>query len=390
MRKIGIFLGGQPHSGGIFQYSQALLEGLISLPRSEYTVVAAYTNRYWKGWLETHDVQSRYIKVSIFSRIIASFWRRVNLPVRWWRRINRYIHGLSKSLHAEGCDIWFFPAQDVWTYEIDVPAVGIIHDLMHRYQKHFPEVSANGEYGRREKLYRNICEWSKNILVDSEIGIEHVVESYQVDPDKVCVLPYIMPKYISEPIPEDFNERYQLPEEYLFYPAQFWMHKNHLRILAALDLLRKRGVIVNVVFCGSKKNAYEEVVAKVNKLALQEQVYFMGYVPDQYMAGLYKRAKCFIMPSFFGPTNIPPLESIYCDCPSAVSDIFSMRAQLGNASLYFDPLSADSMAAAIESLWLDEGVREGLKKEMISFKENWNYQKYALCVRETVAEILNQ
>src|SRR5688572_28148468 len=58
------------------------------------------------------------------------------------------------------------------------------------------------------------------------------------------------------PPPEDLAEEpkrvramHGLPERYLFYPAQFWPHKNHKRIVEALALLRDRGTRVDVVFC---------------------------------------------------------------------------------------------------------------------------------------------
>lgn len=52
---------------------------------------------------------------------------------------------------------------------------------------------------------------------------------------------------------EKILAKYNLVTGYYFYPAQFWAHKNHLRILEALILLREEGLIFNVVFVGEIK-----------------------------------------------------------------------------------------------------------------------------------------
>ena len=60
------------------------------------------------------------------------------------------------------------------------------------------------------------------------------------------------------------------------------------------------------------------------------------------------------MPTIGGPTNIPPLEAILCECPMAVSNIYAMPEQLKNASLYFDPNSEKNMAEVMEELWTNK------------------------------------
>ena len=199
--------------------------------------------------------------------------------------------------------------------------------------------------------------------MDSEVGKRHVVESYSVSPKKIHVLPFIPPNYIFKESPSEVALK--LPPNYIFYPAQFWEHKNHLRLVSAAHAIRKRGKDLHLVFAGSPKNGYYKVIEHVHRLGMERHVHFLGYVPDSQMAALYRRARAMMMPTYFGPTNIPPLEAMALGCPVAVSRIYGMPERLGDAALYFNPDSVDDLAEVMLALWentvlCQEMTRRGL------------------------------
>jgi len=77
------------------------------------------------------------------------------------------------------------------------------------------------------------------------------------------------------------------------------------------------------------------------------------------------------MPTFFGPTNIPPLEAMALGCPVAVSDIYAMREQLGDAALYFRPNSVRDIINIMERLWQDDLLCEDLAQRGLQHHANW-------------------
>jgi glycosyltransferase involved in cell wall biosynthesis len=218
---------------------------------------------------------------------------------------------------------------------------------MHRYEK-FPEVLENGEFEWRETHYSNICQWSEGILVDSKVGQKHVSQCYNVKLDDIFILPYIAPKYIYDSSNEsEIVGKYNLPDKYLFYPAQFWQHKNHENLIKAIHQVKNKIADIQLVLAGSKKNGYESAQNLVKSLNLTPNIHFLGYVPDNDMPAIYKRARAMIMPTFFGPTNIPPLEGFALGCPVAVSNIYGMPEQVKDAALLFNPNSVAEIAASI-------------------------------------------
>jgi glycosyltransferase involved in cell wall biosynthesis len=66
------------------------------------------------------------------------------------------------------------------------------------------------------------------------------------------------------------------------------------------------------------------------------------------------------MPTFFGPTNIPPLEAWHLGRPVITSDIKGLREQNGDASVLVDPRSPQALAEAMTKVWRDEAFCAGL------------------------------
>lgn len=358
MNRLGIFLGFPPHGGGAFQYAHSTLLAAAALPAGDWEVVAAHAHPAWACYLK--ELSPRVATIPVRSGMDEAFFRtllRVGFPAVTWRKIAANLHPLAKALLRQQCDFWLFPGQEYLAYAVPTRTIGVVHDLMHRYEPQFPEVSALGLYRRRENHYKNLCNFASAILVDSEVGRNHVLDAYEPSANKVYVLPYAAPDY---PGHEQKQFDTLLPAKFIFYPAQFWKHKNHVRLLHALAEARIEIPDLHLVLSGSPKNAYKEVASAITHLGLRSHVHLLGYVPDAAMPELYRRAIALVMPTFFGPTNIPPLEAMALGCPVIVSRIYGMTAQLGAAAEYVDPGSVSSIAAAIIRLSRDEPRRNEL------------------------------
>ena len=230
---------------------------------------------------------------------------------------------------------------------------------------------------------------SRGILVDSNIGKQQLVESYDVQPDRVHVLPTIPPKYIySDRVPDNFNSRYSLPEKFIFYPAQFWSHKNHESLIKAIAALKHNLPDLKLVFVGSKKNGYDAAFKLVCDLGLKDSILFLGYVLNEDITEIYRRARAMVMPTFFGPTNIPPLEAFALGCPVAVSRIYGMPEQVGDAALLFDPGAVDEIADTIHRLWTDDSLCKLLKEKGLKKASAWGQPQFNNRLEEIVATIV--
>lgn len=390
MKRIGIFLGSAPGSGGMFQYSLAMLEALSALPRERHTTVAAFFNPAWQPYIEPLGLQ--WVHLGAAGRepfTLGRLWRTLCLPLAPWRRLLWHLDPVARALRAKDCDLWIFPAQDHWSYLAPVPALVTIHDLMHRYEPQFPEVSRWGRYFLREYRFRNISRNARAVLVDSKVGCTHVAASYGLSPDRLFALPYLPPRYIfAMGTPEGFDDRYRLPPRFLLYPAQFWKHKNHDRLLQAVAAVRHTCPDIHLVLVGPKRYKYPALVQRIHELGLDDRVLFTGYVPDADLPEFYRRARALVMPTFFGPTNIPPLEAFALGCPVAISGIYGIPEQVDAAALLFDPRSVQEMATAIQRLWLDDDLCRALAAHGVARSMLWRQGDFNSLLQKILTSVL--
>jgi len=389
--RIGILPNLDPANGGVYQYSQTILHALNVWGQNgceDHFVLFTNTTQIRRptiplqpeNWeiipLETRKLLDR-MREMVGEGPHREAWRWLRKQLEQFLsngrppvpdpEVVRKRADLYRRLLRCHVELLMYPHPTVIAFEAGVPYVIAVHDLQHRLQPEFPEVSANGEWEYREYLFRNACRQATVILADSEVGKEDVLNcygGYGVTPDRVKVLPYLPASYLAVDVSEEeqriVRSLYQLPERYLFYPAQFWPHKNHARIVQALGLLdREHHIEAPIVFCGSysgviRESTYRNVVALASELGIKKQIKYLGYVPEEHMSALYAGAVALVMPTFFGPTNIPVLEAWSFGCPVLTSDIRGIREQVGSAAVVADPRSAESIAEGIYRLWTDE------------------------------------
>jgi len=83
-KKLGLFLDAEPSWGGAFQYSQAVLDAVSSLPRDRFEVVVAYASETWASQLKEHELPAFPVHLASW-KILSSKRVCEYLPISWWR-----------------------------------------------------------------------------------------------------------------------------------------------------------------------------------------------------------------------------------------------------------------------------------------------------------------
>lgn len=412
--RIGIVPTLDERVGGVYHYSLTMLDALLEIQNEDLQdsfviftddlgspKLAKFKNA---GWQIVPLYKTTVLRLFIRKLIKNTFFEQA--AVRILSLFNQ--RGIKLQAQADIYSItvdqrqrdWFlshqvdliiYPNSNILSFKTMIPYIFTVHDLQHRIQPKFPEVSVGGEWEEREYAFINGIKNALLVLVDSQVGKEDVLRFYKktgVQSKSIKILPYLYASYTDNFTGRDtekVRKVFDLPREYLFYPAQFWPHKNHLRIVKALGILKnKYNLRIPIVFCGShsgnlREKTFDEVMNEAKKLELVNEIYYIGYVEDKYMSALYKGAKALIMPTFFGPTNIPILEAWKFDCPVITSDIRGIREQVGRAGLLVNPSSIISVAAGIKKVWLNGNLRNELiklgKQRLAVFnKDHYNKQ----------------
>jgi glycosyltransferase involved in cell wall biosynthesis len=362
--KVGVYLGDlAPVVGGGFTFQEDILQALIETQDSERHSFVIYSNLK-DGQLGVSRSQNLR-----FESTHNGKWR---MALRWVNVCFDGLGFLGDSLHWKG---WFERSLSkqavelVWFvtptyYLIDIPYIYTIWDLQHRLQPWFPEVSSHGRWQFREKSYQQVIARAAAILTPNPIGKEEVVRFYQVPPDRVRTVPHPTPSFALRSGSgggQDVLQKYGIPPNFLLYPAQFWPHKNHINLLAAVRMLReKEGIFLPLVFVGADYGNLKHVKDTARLWGMEGQVYFLGFVPREDLLRLYRNALALTYVSFCGPENLPPLEAFALGCPVIASLYSGATEQLGNAALLVGPTDVGEIAAAIKSVYQNSELRQSL------------------------------
>ncbi len=276
---------------------------------------------------------------------------QINVPVS---------NGFYESLN---CDVIHFPYQD-YVYCPNIPTVYNPHDLQHL---HYPEFFAPEEIERREIIYPAACRAAKTVVVASEFVKQDVIKNYGIEAEKIQVIYWSPPEIkIQETTKNGINslfEKYNCPPRpFILYPAMTWEHKNHIRLLEAVHLLRERDrFIVNVVCTGHQNSHFAQITDRLQKLNLENQIRFTGIVEYKELSMFYRAAQLVVVPTLFEAASAPLFEAWQHETAVACSSVTSLPEQAADAALLFDPFSVEEIADALKRLITDEKFRSELR-----------------------------
>lgn len=259
---------------------------------------------------------------------------------------------LKQEAAAKGIEVlWFNHAAPV---DIGLPYILSVFDVQHRLQPWFPEVSAGGLWDRREAIWVPALRRASIVTVPSEPAKQDIHFLFDIPMDRIRVLPFPTPASMLQatkaaPGGSDIRAKYGIAKDFVFYPAQFWPHKNHVNLLHALHILTaQRRVDMDLVLTGSDHGNLDHIRKTAHDLGLSSRVHFLGFVPREDLLQLYRDAYALVFVSFFGPENLPPLEAQALGCPVVLADIPGVKALFGDGPVLVDPRDPVTIADGIE------------------------------------------
>ena len=380
--RVGIILGSDILSGGGFQHELAILENLKlhAADCGHQFFVFSYDFPFDTQKLECEHLKFKLINVTkkpFVVRVINYLSTKTKiLKIQPKIAIKTPLHN---AIEENNIELLYFPGPNPYSITFDIPYIFTVWDLQHRLHPEFPEVSGNGEWNRREQLFQEAIGKAYAIIVDAETGKEDVFRFYNVRAEKIFVLPYVPLKLnrTAKKPPESIEDKYKIHSDYIFYPAQFWPHKNHVAILKALKIVKEEyDTYISAVFTGSDKGNLAYIKKLTDDLGLTKQIFFPGFVSDDVIPTLYRGAVALVMPTYFGPSNIPVSEAFAYHCPVITSDIRGIRDQVGEAGLLVDPGDFKALSEAILSIYRDRTLRRKLIDNGIKKSLSWTGKDY--------------
>ena len=331
--------------GGAETYVRGLLTGLSLDLDNEYVL---FTNR------DNHDT---------FASVGPNF-RRVlfDFPARWDLFSLAVIRGVGEQLylprHAarERLDVLHAPL-DIAPLAATCPIALTIHDL-NFVAVHESRTAAARWLG--ETLVRVSARRADAIITVSDYSRNEIASGLRILRAKIRVIynapsPRPAPASLWPPL----AARLRLAPPYLLALSSLNAHKNIDLLLEAYARLPS-SVRGQLVVAGHLPQHGVPLPEVARRHGLGESVVFTGYLNDGEMASVMENAHGLAFSSLREGFGIPVVDAMAAGIPVACSETTSLPEVADGAALFFDPLSVEGMAAALERLLVDTQLRERL------------------------------
>jgi glycosyltransferase involved in cell wall biosynthesis len=237
-----------------------------------------------------------------------------------------------------------------------VKRITTMHDVQ---ELHFPEFFTAAQRADRAVNYMKYINDAEIVIVSYNHIKEDIKKYFNKNENQIFVLLLKMDNLWYKKYETHEVQKIEIFEKYLFYPANFWKHKNHKKLVEAIHLLKiSKGIKVNLIFSGDNKN-YEgpNINDLIKSLNLEDQIKTVGIVDEFTLYNLYKNTLGVVVPTLYEAGSFPLMESILLKVPVICSNVTSLPETVGNDKFIFDPNSSEDIAEKVEKLWLDESYR---------------------------------
>lgn len=257
----------------------------------------------------------------------------------------------ATAFAVQGIDVVFEPAQ-YYGWRFPVPAVAWIPDFQHRYLRHLFDFKA---YWKREIGFRAQILSGRHVMLSSDDAKQDCEQFYPNTRARTHVVRFAVPPAtaIDAVAARAVANGYGLPETFFFLPNQFWKHKNHECVIAALQLLKRKGREVVVAVSGKQADPRDpEHFPRLQRLIetgdLAQNFRLLGLIPHAHVPALMRSCAALINPSTFEGWSTTVEEAKAMGTPMILSSLRVHREQSEDA-LFFDATSPGQLAGILES-----------------------------------------
>jgi glycosyltransferase involved in cell wall biosynthesis len=257
-------------------------------------------------------------------------------------------------------------------------SVVTIHDCIHLM---FPQYLPN----RAAYAYARGAMWSAatrsdRILTVSEASKRDILHFFKVPPEKIVVVYNgIDERFWIQPSPEEIarvRERFQLDHGFVLYAGTIKPHKNLVRLIEAFAALRKGEFEeLKLLIIGDEISKLPALRRAVHSHKLHKHVRFLGFLPDETLAALYRLAAVFVFPSLYEGFGLPPLEAMASGTPVVTSNVSSLPEVAGDAAILVDPYDVSSIVEGVRRVLTDPRVADELRQKGLTRARDFSWER---------------
>lgn len=316
----------------------------------------------------------------------APHWRLAVCPDadRDLRRAWYIQRGLPALCRASGAGL-LHSLQPVAPVRPPCPLVVTVHDLAWR---EMPEVVQRSRRLYYDAVIPVALRRAHLILANSAATGRQLSAHFPQLAGRIRITPLGTPAWALEPLKPAPGIRPLRP--FFLFVGALEPRKNLPRLLEAYErLLEARGAgAPDLRLVGPPGWLTAPLTERLTRPALRGRVVVTGYCERAELRRLYGTAVALVFPSLHEGFGLPVLEAMACGLPVLTSDRGALAEVAGGDALLVDPLDVGEIAAALERLLADSGLRERLRSAGPLRARQYDWAHTADLTTAAYAEIL--
>lgn len=250
-----------------------------------------------------------------------------------------------------------------------------IWEFAHKEHPALPEYNEN-TVTNRNTYYNYACNHAYKIILFNEKSKKDFLKYYMVD--NLKIEKFFFPPYITNFTIRNNSKVRELikNKKYIFYPAQFWPHKNHIYLLESLKKYNENSKEkFFLILTGHDKGNLKFIKNKINNLGIMKEVIIFNYINEEEICYLYKHCFAVAFPSLVGSQSLPLFESFFFQKPimynEKILDQFYANATLPLNIDDHESLSFNINKIIDNPILINDIIKRGLKIYEESQNENF-------------------
>jgi glycosyltransferase involved in cell wall biosynthesis len=292
--------------------------------------------------------------------------------------------GLPDSLKQAKPDLCHFPNYLAPILRpIDSPFVATMYDMsVYRCPEFHPLKTVQVHRAIMPQVIRQ----SRLIITVSESAKRDILDYFDIPAEKIKVVYGGVSTQFSEPGARDMTlvQRYKLNFPFVLMVGTLEPRKNHARLISAFSrLIQQERLPHHLVLIGPRGWKEGSLKTLAQQGQLSERIHFLGYIPENDLAGLYRAADAFVFPSLHEGFGLPVLEALASGVPTLISNDPALLELAGQeAALAVDPCSIEDLAGGLYQILSDNALAKRLRQAGINRARQFSWEK---CAAETLA-----
>lgn len=233
-------------------------------------------------------------------------------------------------------------------------------------------------------VFKKVGKTSAHIITPTQYVKDDYVKFADIPESKVTVT------YESADVFVDKLTPYKHPfKEYMMYVGQQSDYKNIRRLGDAHQKLLAEHPDLGLILVGKKTPAHLKTEGYFKQKGYKN-IHYTGFIEDAQRDWLFSNCSVYVFPSLMEGFGLPALEAMGYGAPVASSSATCLPEVYGDAAHYFDPLSTDDIARAINDILTNPKLRKQLVEKGYKQLKKYSWSRMAQQTHEIYMNALKK